>query len=308
MINRTLIRLKVVQILYAYFIRENNNADAAEKELAFSLTKAYDLYCYLLLLLVELKYFAQDRIDLRKAKLQPTHADLHPNMRFVENRFLCQLAANTQLEEYKKNLKRSWHDEEDFMRSLFDTIERSSIYEEYMALPETDYETDCTFCRKIYKTFIGNNESLDELFEDQSLYWNDDKAIVDTFVLKTMKTFDEANGAAQPLLPDYREEEDRVYASRLIRQAIMGASEYQHLIDEHSKNWDKDRIAFMDRVILVAAMAEIVTFPSIPLSVSFNEYIEMSKYYSTPKSSSFINGVLDAVTKQLKSEGRLTKE
>lgn len=308
MINRTLIRLKVVQILYAYFIRENNNADAAEKELAFSLTKAFDLYCYLLLLMVELKYFAQNRIDLRRSKLQPTEADLNPNLRFVENKFLCQLAANKQLDEYKNNLKRTWRDEEEFVRSLFDSIERSPIYADYMALPESDYDTDRAFIRKLYKAFIVGNERLDELFEDQSLYWNDDKVIVDTFVLKTMKQFEEANGADQPLLAEFREEDDRVFAVRLIRQAIANAPRYQALIDEHSKNWDKERIAFMDRVILVAALAEITTFPSIPLSVSFNEYIEISKFYSSPKSSSFINGVLDGTVRALDADGLLQKE
>lgn len=308
MINRALIRLKVVQILYAYFIRENNNVDAAEKELSFSLSKSHDLYCYLLLLMVELMYFAQNRIDVRKSKLRPTEEDLNPNMRFVENRFINQLARNKELAEYKEDLKRSWIDEEEFVRSLFDRIEKSNLYAEYMAMPSSTYDEDREFWRKLYKTFIVGNDQLDDLFEDQSLYWNDDKTIIDTFVLKTIKHFEEANGDDQALMRQYRDEEDCTFAVQLLKKAMTGAEDFQQIIDSHCRNWDNERIAFMDRVILVAALAEVTTFPSIPLSVTLNEYIEISKFYSTPKSSSFINGVLDAAIKQLKNDGKLMKD
>lgn len=307
MINRTLIRLKVVQILYAYLLRENGNADAAEKELTFSLTKASDLYHYLLLLMVEIMYFAEDRITMRRNKLRPTEAELHPNMRFVENRFIRQLAANKQLAAYKETLKRTWADENETVRRLYDAIEHSPIYAEYMAKPEVTYEDDVELWKRLYKAFIVDNEQLDELFEEQSLYWNDDKSTIDTFVLKTIRRFEEANGADQPLLNDFRDEEDRVFASQLMRRAVENAADYQQIIDEHSANWDKERIAFMDRVIMVVALAEITSFPSIPVNVSLNEYLEITKYYSTPKSASFVNGVLDNAVKALKEKGVIDK-
>ena len=156
-------------------------------------------------------------------------------------------------------------------------------------------------------TFIFNNEELDVLLEDQSLYWNDDKEIVDTFVLKTIKRFDEKNGANQPLLPEFKDEEDRDFARRLFRRSILNCDYYRHLISENTRNWDLDRVAFMDVVIMQCALAEILSFPNIPVSVSLNEYVDIAKVYSTTKSGSFVNGTLDGIVKELKKEGKLSK-
>lgn len=191
MINRVLIRLKIIQIVYAYYQNGSKNLDAAEKELFFSLSKAYDLYNYLLMLMVALTNYAQKRIDISKAKLAPTDEELRPNMKFVENRFISQLEINTQLLDFAANQKRSWANDEDFVKTLYEKILNSDIYKEYMASADHSYETDRELWRKLYKAFIFNNEELDALLEDQSLYWNDDKEIVDTFVLKTIKRFEE---------------------------------------------------------------------------------------------------------------------
>lgn len=308
MINRTLIRLKVIQILYSYFLRESNNVDAAEKELHFSLSKAFDMYNFLLALMPEIMFYAQNRIEMRRSKMLATEEDLNPNMRFVENAFINQLAVNEQLEENRKNGKHSWRDYEEVVHMLFDKIEKSEPYAAYMAAESTTYEEDRELWRVLYKRFIANNPDLDELFEGISLYWNDDKDVVDTFVLKTIKRFEQKNGAKQPLLEEFRDEEDREYAVRLLRRTILNEAEYRDLIDAQCKNWDKDRICFMDRVILTAAIAEVVSFPAIPVSVTINEYVEIAKLYSTPKSGGFVNGMLDAIVKQLQKEGRLMKE
>ena len=302
MITRTLIRQKVVQILYAYLLRENTNVEAAEKELTFSLGKAYDLYLYLLLLMVEVKHFAEDRIALRRLRLQPTDADLHPNLRFVENQFICQLEQNNELAERRKSLKRSWKDAEDVVRKLFETIERSDIYCDYMNAPVAPtYDDDRMLWRKIYKQFIMDNDALDSLFEEQSLYWNDDKAVVDTFVLKTIKQFDPTQGADQALLPQYHDKEDPEFAHTLLRRALKNADTYRELINEQSSNWTGERIAFMDTVIMIAALAELTSFPSIPLNITLNEYVEIAKFYSTPSSASFINGILDTAAKKIRA-------
>ena len=161
--------------------------------------------------------------------------------------------------------------------------------------------------RKIYKKIIFNNAELDQVLEDQSLYWNDDKEIVDTFVLKTIKRFEESNGAKQELLPEFKDEEDKDFARRLFRRAILNADYYRHLISENTRNWDLDRVAFMDVIIMQIALAEILSFPNIPVSVSLNEYIEIAKVYSTPKSGNFINGTLDGIVKLLQKENKLTK-
>ena len=291
MINRVLIRLKIIQIVYAYYQNGSKNLDSAEKELFFSLSKAYDLYNYLLMLMIALTNYAQKRIDAAKAKLAPTAEELYPNMKFVENKFIAQLEVNKQLTEFIANQKRTWANDEDFVKGLYEKIVESDIYKEYMASSDNSYEYDRELWRKLYK----------------SLYWNDDKEIVDTFVLKTIKRFEEKNGANQELLPEFKDEEDQEFARRLFRRAILNCDYYRHLISENTRNWDLDRVAFMDVVIMQCALAEILSFPNIPVSVSLNEYVDIAKVYSTAKSGSFVNGTLDGIVNQLKKEGKLTK-
>lgn len=307
MINRVLIRLKIVQIVYAYYQNGGKNLDTAEKELFFSLSKAYDLYNYLLLLMVEVTKQANKRLNAAKNKLVPTKEELFPNTKFVENRFIAQLEVNKQLLEFSNNQKKTWENEADFVKTLCDKILESDIYKEYMASETSSYEEDRELWRKLYKNIIFNNIELDQVLEDQSLYWNDDKEIVDTFVLKTIKRFDEENGAKQELLPEFKDEEDQDFARRLFRRTILNADYYRHLISENTKNWDLDRVAFMDVVIMQIALAEILSFPNIPVSVSLNEYVEIAKLYSTPKSGGFINGTLDGIVNSLKKENKLTK-
>ncbi len=307
MINRVLIRLKIIQIVYAYHQNGSKNLDAAEKELFFSLSKAYDLYNYLLMLMIAITEYAQKRIDAAKAKLAPTTEELYPNTKFIENKFIAQLEINKQLTNFATNQKRTWANDQDFIKGLYDKIITSDIYQSYMNSEENSYIADRELWRKIYKTFIFNNDSLDQVLEDQSLYWNDDKEIVDTFVLKTIKRFEEKNGADQELLPEFKDDEDREFARRLFRRSILNADYYRHLISENTKNWDLDRIAFMDIIIMQTALAEILSFPNIPISVSLNEYVEIAKLYSTFKSGSFINGTLDGIVNRLKKEGKLTK-
>ena len=307
MINRVLIRLKIVQIVYAYYQNGGKNLDTAEKELFFSLSKAYDLYNYLLLLMVEVTKQANKRLNAAKNKLVPTKEELFPNTKFVENRFIAQLEVNKQLMEFANNQKKTWENETDFVKSLCDKILGSDIYKEYMASETSSYEEDRELWRKLYKNIIFNNADLDQVLEDQSLYWNDDKEIVDTFVLKTIKRFDEKNGPKQELLPEFKDEEDQDFARRLFRRTILNADYYRHLISENTKNWDLDRVAFMDVVIMQIALAEILSFPNIPVSVSLNEYVEIAKLYSTPKSGGFINGTLDGIVNSLKKENKLTK-
>ena len=308
MINRVLIRLKVIQVVYAYYQNGGKNLDAAEKELFYSLSKAHELYKYLLTLMIEVTQFADRRIDNRRHKLRPTEEDLNPNTRFIDNAFMAQLMQNTQLEEFRANQKRTWDDEGDFVKHLFEKIEQTKAYQEYMAKETLTYEDDRELWRKLYRSTIAQNETIDEILEEQSLYWNDDKAIVDTFVLKTIKRFEPENGAEQELMPEYKDDEDKEFARKLLRTAITGAEAYRKLMENNAKNWDMERFAFMDILIMQVALAEIFAFPSIPVSVTLNEYVEIAKMYSTPKSGSFINGMLDSIVNQLKSENKLNKQ
>ena len=307
MINRVLIRLKIVQIVYAYYQNGGKNLDTAEKELFFSLSKAYDMYNYLLLLMVEITKQAERKQSAAKNKLLPTTEELYPNTKFVDNRFIAQLEVNKQLLEFSETQKKTWENESEFVKRLCDKIMDSDIYKEYMECETSSYEEDRELWRKIYKRIIFNNAELDQVLEDQSLYWNDDKEIVDTFVLKTIKRFEEKNGANQELLPEFKDEEDQEFARRLFRRTILNADYYRHLISENTRNWDLDRVALMDIIIMQIALAEILSFPNIPVSVTFNEYLEIAKLYSTPKSASFVNGTLDAIVNALMDENKLIK-
>jgi N utilization substance protein B len=281
--------------------------DTAEKELFFSLSKAYDMYNYLLLLMVEITKQAEKKQSAAKNKLLPTAEELYPNTKFVDNRFIAQLEVNKQLLEFSESQKKTWENESEFVKRLCEKIMDSDIYKEYMASETSSYEEDRELWRKLYKRIIFNNDELDQVLEDQSLYWNDDKEIVDTFVLKTIKRFEEQNGAKQDLLPEFKDDEDQDFARRLFRRTILNADYYRHLISENTRNWELDRVAFMDVIIMQIALAEILSFPNIPVSVSLNEYVEIAKLYSTPKSGSFINGTLDGIVNMLKAENKLTK-
>ncbi|MDD4609287.1 MAG: transcription antitermination factor NusB [Bacteroidaceae bacterium] len=308
MINRALIRLKVVQIVYAYYQNSGRNIDIAEKELFFSLSKAYDLYNYLLDLMVEVTSYANKQIEKKKHKFEPTADELAPSMKFVNNKFILQLKSNKQLLSFIESQKANWSNETEIVKVVYNKIIESDAYREYMASEgETSYAEDRELWRKLYKQVILNNDELESMLEDLSLYWNDDKEIVDTFVIKTIKRFEESNGADQPLLPQFKDEEDKEYASRLFRRALLNIDYYRDLINKQVKNWDLDRVAFMDVIVMQIALAEILSFPNIPISVSLNEYVEIAKFYSTAKSPSFINGTLDGIVNQLKKDNKLTK-
>ena len=307
MINRVLIRLKVVQIVYAYYKNSGKSIKAAEDEVFFSLSKAYDLYNHMLLLMVGITHYEADRISFLSMKVRPTESDRNPNLKFINNRFIAQLEQNEQLLKFAEKSKLNWVDNSDLLRRLLDKIIASDVYQEYMASETSSYEEDKELWKKLYKMFIFDNEELDALLEEQSLYWNDDKFVVDTFVIKTIKRFEEEKGAAQQLLPEYKDVADMDFARKLFRTTIANAEEYRALMSGSSKNWDMQPLAFMDVVIMQAALAEILTFDDVPLSVTLNEYVEIAKHYSTAKSGSFVNGLLDSITKKLRQEGKLNK-
>lgn len=306
MINRKLIRVKIVQLTYAYYQNGHHNMDTAEKELLFSLSKAYDLYNYLLGLIVAITQEERRRVDIatRRAEREGTET---PSQRFAFNKFATQLEENKQLNLFMEDKKMSWENDVEAVRKLCDQIEQSPLYQEYMMSDAEDYETYRELWRRIYRTLIQGNEDLDAILEEKSLYWNDDKEIVDTFVLKTIKRFDPANKADQELLPEYDDTEDREYALKLFRSTILNADTYQRYMSETSRNWNFSRLAYMDVVLMQIAIAEMLTFPNIPISVTINEYVDLAKLYSTPKSGGYINGMLDAIARHLVDTGRLLK-
>lgn len=308
MINRALIRLKVIQLLYAYYQNKGKSVEAMEKELLLSLSKAYDLYNYLLMLLVEVTKYARQVIERQEDLNAITHNATSINHRFVDNQFIAQLEVNKQLLDFKSEKKLSWSDDTEYIKKLYQTIIENNDYRNYMNESSTDYSMDRELWRRLYKVIISQDENLDNLLEEKNLYWNDDKHIVDTFVLKTIKRFEASAGADQELIPEFKDEEDREFAIRLLRRSIVNEEYYRSLIAMNVKNWEVNRLALMDLLIMQMAMAEILSFPEIPVHVTINEYLEMAKYYSTPKSPKYINGVLDHICRKLHTEGKLLKQ
>lgn len=310
MINRDLIRLKVVQLIYAFYQNEGKNLEVAEQELDFSMNKAYDLYQYLLSVLVEVRKLAERKEEARVARckrLGVKEESVSVENLLSKNQFLMQLEANKQLTQYREEQKKEWLEEEVLVKKLYTTFTESEAFQMYISREDFSYEADREIVRKLYKTYVCNNEDFDSLLEEHSLYWNDDKYVIDSFVLKTIKRFSPENGENQELLPQFSNDEDHDFALKLFRSTIERGEEIRQLIRENSKNWEFSRLAFMDVIIMQIAMAEILSFPSIPLSVSINEYLDIAKIYSTPRSAAYINGLIDHAVKKLQKENQLMK-
>lgn len=307
MINRTIIRLKIVQLIYAYYQNSDRGMVAVEKELMYSLSKAYDLYNFLLCLVVDLTDYVERVITEQEEVNRVAHIDTAISHRLIDNKFANVLSRNEMLQNFRDNQHLTWKNETEYLRHLYDKILNSDYYADYMALPTVEFDNDREFWRLIYKNIIMKDEEIDAIIEDMSLYWNDDKETVDTFVLKTIKRFTAESTAEQPLMPQFRDDDDIEFAKRLLTRTISNSGYYQSLISGSTRNWELNRIAFMDLVIMQVALAEMLSFPEIPISVTLNEYIELAKCYSTPKSHIYINGILDNIAKQLRADGKLIK-
>lgn len=307
MINRVLLRIKIIQILYSFFKGDGKSMPLAEKELFHSIERTYDLYFHLLQLSVEITNYAAQRIESRRNKLRPTAEDLNPNTRFIDNAFIRQLSGNLQFNEHMTSQKLSWVNNPEIIKSLYEELIASDFYSDYMNAESVDYAGEKDLWRKIYKKIVLQSEDFDSSIEDQSIYWVDDIELVISFIIKTIKRFDQTNGIAQPLLPMFKDDEDAEFARKLLRGVITNGAQYRELIDQHTRNWEIDRIAYMDILIMQVAISEIMDFPTIPVNVTFNEYIEIAKNYSTDKSGTFINGVLDNIVNLLKKENKLIK-
>lgn len=306
MLNRILVRIKVLQIIYAYYQNGSNDLKVAENELFFSLQKAYDLYNYFLLLIVALTNLHERTIDARKHKYKPTDEELHPNMRLANNRFARQLSINEALQHYVNEHAISWDNDQDFLKSLLETILASDVYALYLDDENDSYETDKEFWQAMFQGLMSD-EIMTDYLEDKSIYWNDDVEIVGTFTMRTIKHFREGAGSKQKLMPMFKSESDRFFATKLLHETLIHGHELRERISRHMDNWKTERVANIDMFIMQVALAEIIAFPGIPISVSLNEYIDLAKYYSTPKSGTFINGVLDAAVTELKKENALLK-
>ena len=309
MINRVLIRAKVVQMLYAYMVSKGSmTLTTAKKELTKSLDKSYELYNALLKLMIELTDVQDLRLDEAKHKFLPTEEDLNPNMRFVENEFVKRLRADQTLADFVDDKKINWRDDELFVRLLLDKILRSEEYQEYMEMPKTSLVRDGEVWYQLMKKVVLPDENLLEHLQSMSVYYTDDDLqIIGQFVMKTIRRFEDEE--AQPILPQYKNDDDSKFGEQLFSKAVAEMEENNSYIDQFVKTekWDVERIALMDRVVMCTALTEIRNYPSIPVNVSLNEYIELAKDYSTPRSGQFVNGILNAVVNKLRADKVIIK-
>ena len=309
MINRVLIRAKVVQMLYAYMVsKDTMTLTTAKKELKKSLDKSYELYNALLKLMIELTDVQDLRLDEAKHKFLPTEEDLNPNMRFVENEFVKRLRADQTLADFVDDKKINWRDDELFVRLLLDKILRSEEYQEYMEMPKTSLVRDGEVWYQLMKKVVLPDENLLEHLQSMSVYYTDDDLqIIGQFVMKTIRRFEDEE--AQPILPQYKNDDDSKFGEQLFSKAVAEMEENNSYIDQFVKTekWDVERIALMDRVVMCTALTEIRNYPSIPVNVSLNEYIELAKDYSTPRSGQFVNGILNAVVNKLRADKVIIK-
>ncbi|MCM1028564.1 MAG: transcription antitermination protein NusB [Pseudoflavonifractor sp.] len=300
----------VVATIHSY----NDNREMRGKafdELKRSLDNAYYLYNSLLLLAVRITDLQERRLDAAKHKYMPTQADLYPDTRFIDNAFVACLREKPQLDEYASMEAVEWDINDNTVKLLLDAILESETYRNYMSGAATTWVEDCNLWRELFKKVILPSDVLLEALEGKSIYWNDDLEIMGTFVTKTIKKFasSEDMGKDVNLLPMYKDKEDEQFGTLLFTDVVNHREEYRGLIDRfiNPEQWDTERLAFMDIVVMMAAIAELLGFPSIPVAVTLNEYIEIANSYSTPRSGHFINGVLYSVLNYLKAEGRLLK-
>lgn len=292
-----------------FFSSQGHLADAL-KQLNASLEKARELYFRLLMLPVELTDLRNREIDENRHKYIKTNEDINPNMRFVENGFVAALRANPEIQKYVTANKLSWlPDDTRLLSALLRSIKESDIYYDYMNFPATDFHTDCEFWRNVYKYIIFTDPDFLETLEDKSVFWNDDIDIIGTFLLKTIRRF-EGGEDQEPVLPKFKDDEDARFGAELFSATVRNREIYRSYIDSFVKSdsWDAERLAFMDVVILLTAIAEIINFPKIPVNVSINEYIEIAKSYSTSKSGAFINGMLGSIVGMLQEQRSFTKD
>lgn len=307
MISRRQLRIKALQSLYAYYTTGQENLASSEKELHKNIDMAYELYHYLLLLLIDVFLYAESRIELARNKQVPTHEDLNPKTYFIDNKLLTQLRNNDQLLRYVDVKKLSWSEHPELVKEIFNRLIESEEYDAYINSEEPGYAEDKKLIIFIYTHLVFSSERLDSIMEEQSIYWNDDLEFITSMIVKTFKKFKEGDDSSKSLMELYKDKEDKAYVLKLYRQSILHHDEFLEYIKQNTRNWDLDRIAFMDILIMQMAIAEVTSFSDIPTKVTLNEYLEISKFYSTNKSNVFINGVLDKVVDQLKEEKKIRK-
>ena len=305
MLSRRLLRIKVVKALFAHLKSGADNMIASEKTLMASVDKAYDLYFQILTLPVEIARYAEQRQELAKQKKLPTFEDLNPNTKFVDNAVIRTIANSDAVNDHIAARKLGWAKYPELIRTLYTQLTESDYYKDYMQREERPFDEDKKLLEDFFKE-LQSCEALDDVLEEMSILWSDDLPYIIMMILRTLSGLRVSHTELR-VPPKFKSDEDPAFVKTLFEKSLVNYSTYQDYIEKFTSNWDVERIVFMDNLIIGTAMAELTSFPSIPVKVTLDEWIEISKYYSTPGSSTFINGVLDKIIESLTAEGSIKK-
>lgn len=308
MFNRRIIRIKVLQTLFAYYSGAHSSLQEAENDLKYAFERSYDLYFFVILLIVELQQFAETKIEIAKNKFIPSENDLHPNTKFVNNNLIAQLKENQNLALYLSERKYTWTKDPEFLKNIYDEFLKSDIFENYISSQDNSYESDKQFVIAFVGEFLYNSETFFNAIEEESIYWIDGVDFILKKIVKTLSRFTIGDDMRKRLMKKFKNKDDFEYSIKLLHKSILKKKDITQIVQENIVNWDYDRISFLDRLVLQLAVAELVEFEEIPIKVTLNEYIELAKWYGIPrKSSNFVNGILDKIVKDLKDRDKIQK-
>lgn len=314
MLNRRILRIKAYKVLYGSVIAEGTSLAQAEAQLAQACEATRDLYVYMLSIIPALTQVAKDRIDAAKSKLRPTEEDLNPNMKFAENGMARLIAEDVDLNKLLAKKKYSWAQYDILLKKVMTSVASKEYFAQYMESSERSLTEDCRLFTKIFEEEFDDNQDLEMILEEKSMHWVDDLPYALSWCCRSLKDF--ADGKSWSLLPLYQSEmkkgedveSDKLFVRRLLQSSYAGYEKYSAMVAEAVSGWEKERLFLSDVVLVVMGLAEAVSFPTIPVKVTINEYVELAKYYGTPKSRAFVNGLLDRLVQNLVNEGSVAKE
>lgn len=297
--------MKVAKTLYAHLKSDSDNLKASEKYLVESIDKAYDLYFQMLYFVVEVARYAESRIELAKQKKLPTYEDLNPNRRFVDNAVITLIANSDSVNDVLASRKLGWANQYDTIKDVYNRLIETEFYKNYMSASVSTFTDDRRFVEEFFQ-WLESDEQLAEVVTEMSLLWADDYGFALLLALRTVQHLKRSHTEVK-VLPKFKSEEDLDFAKRLFIKSLVDYEDNQAVVDRYSKNWDVERVVFMDSLIISIAIAELTQFDSIPVKVTLDEWIDIAKYYSSPTSSNFVNGVLDKVVAEFTEQGLIKK-
>lgn len=314
MLNRRILRLKAFKVLYGSVLSDNMSISQAQSQLEMSCEATRDLYVYMLGIVSPLTRLAQERIDAARSKFNPTEEELNPNTKFADNALARLLDADVDFQKVFKKKKFDWEQYDVFLKKILTSIQSKDYYMAYMTSGKSSLAEDCRLFTRIYEEEFVDSDELEQILEDRSLYWSDDLAYSLTWCCKTLKTL--SKGGSWSQLPLYQSEmmegedveSDLAFVRKLMQSSYASYERFADMVSESVSGWEKDRLFLTDVVLIVMGLAEATSFPAIPVKVTINEYVEISKFYGTPKSRSFVNGLLDRLILKLTEEGHIVKQ